>query len=132
MKLASLLFAIAALAFFATPTALSLAPAASAHFGTFWKTPGEAAYCRLLAAPVRVTCWTPNDGFTITLYTTRRPEVFYYPGHRDYYRAVGLLPFNAGVDYNVISCWSRRTGLTCTNAASHGFWLGRYHGFRIF
>jgi hypothetical protein len=62
-----------------------------------------------------------------------RPEHFYYRGHRDYFRRVSLLPFGGGVIYGdeTLSCFSRRSGLTCENVAGHGFWLGRYHGYRI-
>jgi len=103
-------------------------------FPLFWKTPGEAAYCRVLGGPARIVCWTPNDGFTVTLYTTRRPEHFYYAGHRDYYKAVRVLPFGYRVSYGAgtIACRSTTGGLTCTNPAGHGFWLGRYHGYRVF
>jgi hypothetical protein len=29
-------------------------------------------------------------------------------------------------------CTSRRTGLTCWNRGGHGWWLGRYRGYRFF
>ena len=32
----------------------------------------------------------------------------------------------------VFICTSRRTGLTCSNRDRHGFWLGRYRGYRVF
>ncbi len=107
---------------------------ASERFPVFWKTPGEAVYCRGLAGPARVVCWTPNDGFTITLYTTRVPEHFYYAGHKNYWKPVRVLPFGYRVSYGngTIVCRSATGGLTCNNAAGHGFWLGRYHGFRTF
>jgi hypothetical protein len=30
------------------------------------------------------------------------------------------------------TCTSLRTGLTCKNRSGHGWWLGRYKGYRIF
>jgi len=30
------------------------------------------------------------------------------------------------------SCSSRTNGLTCNNQAGHGWWLGRFKGYRIF
>ena len=30
------------------------------------------------------------------------------------------------------TCASRASGLTCTNRAGHGWWLGRYKGYRLF
>jgi len=29
-------------------------------------------------------------------------------------------------------CTSRRTGLLCWNRVGHGWWLGRYRGYRTF
>jgi hypothetical protein len=29
-------------------------------------------------------------------------------------------------------CNSRSSGLTCQNARGHGWWLGRYVGYRVF
>lgn len=30
------------------------------------------------------------------------------------------------------TCLSQRTGLTCKNRTGHGWWLGRFRGYRIF
>jgi len=30
------------------------------------------------------------------------------------------------------ACTSRTTGLTCVNRVGHGWWLGRYKGYRLF
>lgn len=105
---------------------------ASGQWTSYWKTPGEAAYCRVLYGPVHLICWTPNDGFTINLSTTRAPTHFYWGGHKDFYRDVPLLGFGYYWTWGgaTFRCDSNSNGLTCRNAASHGFWLGRYHGYR--
>jgi hypothetical protein len=43
---------------------------------------------------------------------------------------IGCRSFGSG--RLVFRCVSRRTGLTCTNARGHGWWIGRYHGYRLF
>ena len=45
------------------------------------------------------------------------------PGDAATCRGRGVLAF---------TCASARTGLTCRNAAGHGFWLGRPRGSRVF
>ena len=41
-------------------------------------------------------------------------------------------PDASGVGPINYRCWSRRTGLTCRNRQGHGWWLGRYRGYRLF
>lgn len=107
-------------------------------------TPGWAAECYVPApteGPVHwsLTCVTPNDGFTITIGAHGRPSFQYNrhaKGYRDAFAAKRLLRFgqhwNFKVRQEIFHCVSRRTGLTCWNRARHGWWLGRYHGYRIF
>jgi hypothetical protein len=32
----------------------------------------------------------------------------------------------------IYACVSRRTGLICVNSKRHGFWIGRFRGYRLF
>ena len=118
-----------ALALLASPTG-ALAVAA-------FSTPQNAAQCGLSEGEgqARLLCWTPNDGYTITIGPRAgRPR----PGtiiasNRDYVGPVGRrLPFGRTWRSWVYACVSRSTGLTCTNARGHGWWLGRFHGVRRF
>ena len=105
-------------------------------------------------------CWTPNDGWAVwinwrarrarTGYFTRRPRVVHATGVLKGYRPrARLLSFGRRWTYRcadprsfdscpapdgvvVFRCTSRRSGLTCTNTRRHGFWIGRYRGFRLF
>jgi hypothetical protein len=120
-------------------------------------TPGKAAYC---SSVVDITgdnagyvpwlyCWTPNDGFTIELRdVNRRPSARYVAKNKRHHesstrrltyrqewwlnRAGREGTGTAGQGNVLIRCASRTTGLTCTNRRGHGFWLGRYRGYRLF
>ena len=139
----------------------SLTVTAGAQARPFFRTPGQAAYCYLSEGNLEPSnpvlgCWTPNDGFTVgvahdeTLPSGRRKA--YVPANKKRtpsgYR---LLRFGqtfrwrctkvtTGLAENcstkegrtVFRCVSRRTGLTCTNRQGHGFWIGRYVGYRVF
>lgn len=122
-------------------------PAAASAEDWYFKTPGEAAYCRFENGAW--LCMTPNDGFWIRLtgiFSDNDVDVFSdndvdvrkgysdrFRGYRD--RAVQVLGFGRvqySSDAAVITCWSRRTGLTCKHYEGLSFWLGRYRGYRIF
>ena len=32
----------------------------------------------------------------------------------------------------IYACTSRSSGLTCSNTRDHGFWIGRFRGYRLF
>jgi hypothetical protein len=106
-------------------------------------TPGWAAQCVVgenFAGPPPLICWTPNDGFTVRMQPSGRASkryVRFNRGYRDRLFARRLLNFGQhwrfrlqGVTY--FRCTSRRTGVTCRNSTGHGWWLGRYRGYRIF
>jgi hypothetical protein len=127
---------VAILAAFAAPGAARASALAAFH------TPGWAAACFVPSPYERplwqtgLVCWTPNDGFTISMGPRGRPEWRYEPenrGYRDPFAAMRLLRF--GRHWAVRPYWhcvSRRTGLTCWNRAGRGWWIGRYRGFRTF
>jgi hypothetical protein len=107
--------------------------------GTAFRTAGDAAYCDLAGASF--FCFRPRDGFTIRIghLGTKRPT--FTRGYSDRYRGyrnerVRLLPFGRAwfsSDAEVITCWSRRSGLTCKHYDSGlTFWLDRRIGYRIY
>ena len=105
-------------------------------------TPGWAAQCyvpapyeRALSQTVLV-CVTPNDGFTISMGALGQPRWHHdrgARGYRDYFAAQRLLRFG---QYWALRpywfCSSKARGLTCWNKTGHGWWLGRYRGYRVF
>jgi hypothetical protein len=110
-----------------------------------FRTPARAAYCDYV--PVGETieggvpnpradfyCWTPNDGFYVDMHPSGRVRKGYgdqtkgaYPRHTDQ-----VLGFGERWSQPGFRCLSRRSGLTCRNARGHGWWLGRFRGYRIF
>jgi len=111
-------------------------PAAASADNWWFKTPGEAAYC---GVDNGFLCMTPNDGFWIR-FTGAEDDADVRKGYADRYRGYrGLADRVLGFgqvfyssDAAVITCWSRRTGLTCKHYEGLSFWLGRYRGYRIF
>jgi hypothetical protein len=109
-----------------------------------FKTPGEAAYCRMEFVHGvfdAFRCVTPNDGFWIRLTgLSKGTNVAVVKGvsrafHGYRNRAVRVLPFGReffSSDAFLITCWSRRSGLTCKHYDGLSFWLGRYRGYRIY
>lgn len=124
-----------------------------------FRTPDKAAYCYIAATlesanPV-LGCWTPNDGFTVTIAHDASPpkaQARYLqrnrgrkPGGYDILRFGQTYRWrcddvgrsfaetcSADAARTVFRCTSRSTGLTCTNRAGHGFHLGRFIGYRLF
>ncbi len=108
-------------------------------------TPDWAAQCvvaeNVLGGPSPLICWTPNDGFTVKRYPGGRVTKKYARANRAYrdrFFAKRLVGFGqhwgfriAYVGY-IYRCASLSTGVTCRNQAGHGWWLGRYKGYRIF
>jgi hypothetical protein len=89
-----------------------------------------------------LVCWTPNDGFTVEMTRYGRPSKRYVgsnQGYRDRFFAKRLLHYGQTWRFDLFgyepvnfTCTSRSTGLTCTNLSGHGWWLGRYRGYRLF
>src|SRR5215211_1949130 len=103
-----------------------------------FKTPGEAAYCGLVIRnydAVKLVCFTPNDGFTVAMTARGYPRKARVALNFDRYPQAPMLRFGRSwwsSDAGVWICTSRRLGLTCKNKAGHGWWLGRYRGYRLF
>jgi hypothetical protein len=114
--------------------------AAMAEEAPYLRTPGRAAYCGSgPAGPHRtseeyVFCFTPDDGFIVDLGRSGRAQKRYDRFYRHFYPSVPkLLRFgHHWIPFHGFRCESRKSGLTCHNQHRHGFWLGRYVGYRLF
>jgi hypothetical protein len=107
--------------------------------GWEFKTPGDAAYCRLESNSF--LCVTPNDGFWIRLtgiFDGDKVDVKkgYSRRFRDLHgragRVLGFGQVYYSSDAEAVTCWSRRSGLTCKAFDGLSFWLGRFRGYRIY
>jgi hypothetical protein len=118
--------------------ALAATPSAAAASDWSFKTPGGAAYCRMEVNGF--LCMTPNDGFWIRLTGIFGEDVDVRKGYSSRFRglqapAARVLGFGQvfySSDAEAITCWSRRSGLTCKQFAGLSFWLGRHRGYRIY
>ena len=105
-------------------------------------------------------CWTPDDGWWASIewngrrarsgiydtfprivhrvtklkgYAPAAPRVLRFGEHwRLRCHDPGDFRTCKGQGVTVFTCVSARTGLTCRNVAMHGFWIGRYRGYRLF
>ena len=108
-------------------------------------TPGRPAYCDYVPMGDTVHpnvpnprtdfyCWTPNDGFYVDMHATG--HVFGHDYEEQlrgaYPRTDQVLGFGQRWSQPGFRCVSRRSGLTCRNDAKHGWWLGRFRGYRVF
>ena len=118
--------------------ALTITPASSAFAISEFRTPKHAAYCGPThgAAPPRMICWTPDDGFTVSMDKRGRARSRYVSDNRGFRDPITkrVLRFGKTWRNSVLGyrCVSRRTGLTCRNRDGHGWWLGRFRGYRLF
>jgi hypothetical protein len=129
---------------------VALWSAAAGYARPDFRTPGKAAYCDLYPGKqiqggvegsftegppgsAAIECWTPNDGFRVRMSNRGSvPPHEYWPDYRGFTpRTKHLLGFGDSVALAGIRCVSRRSGLTCTNRSGHGWWIGRYRGYRI-
>jgi hypothetical protein len=113
-----------------------------AEFASF-VTPDRAAYCGVWDGGY-LMCWRPRDGLTLSMSRRGRPQRILdsnYRGYHDpesepvccYRRPSRVLPFGRSwARLRDWTCVSRATGLTCTNRAGHGWWLGRKRGSQLF
>lgn len=65
-------------------------PTAASGVADF-RTPKKAAYCGTSHGPgaIGLICWTPNDGFTVSMTRRGRPTKRYVDANRAYYDYVG-------------------------------------------
>ena len=86
---------------------------------------------------------TPNDGFWVRIsgrlyYSGSGVRVTKgygarFRGYRERVRVIGFGRTWTTSDAEVVTCRSRRSGLTCRHPMSGwAFWLGRYRGYRIY
>jgi hypothetical protein len=86
-------------------------------------------------------CWTPNDGYTITMLgyplgsgqvlpDSDRPRRLRSNerGNRHHEIGAAYLPRGVVERYGSFMCVSRASGLTCRNQKGHGWSLPRYRG----
>jgi hypothetical protein len=110
-------------------------PAVAAAYANF-RAPGRTVYCEVGdPPPPRVLeCWRATDGRSIAMLPTGRALVNPDTNTRGQYEdRAPVLQFGRTWHYRTsYRCTSRRLGVTCTNRSHHGFWLGRYHGYRLF
>jgi len=112
-----------------------------------FRTPSKAAYCDFVPQGEIVEggvphppaddlfCWRPNDGLTMQMTARGRGEDV--DGSRSQLKgahapARHLLRFGQRWRRREFTCVSRWSGLTCVNRARHGWWLGRFIGYRTF
>lgn len=104
--------------------------------GTKFATPANAgaqypaAYCRVENSSAALYCWTPNDGYTLAMDTSRPfrrvPDDELNKGKApDGYRT---LSFGERSSFGDFTCTSGRKNLSCLNLSGHGFSLPRYRG----
>ncbi|MGZ6285275.1 MAG: DUF6636 domain-containing protein [Ktedonobacterales bacterium] len=62
-----------------------------------------------------------------------RPQKYYDRLNRGHVEnSAPVLRFGRAMRLSSVVCRSRSTGLTCVNQRGHGWWLGRYVGYRLF
>jgi hypothetical protein len=119
-----------------TSCAVALAAASAAAAAAAFVTPAKAAYCGVSEGepPVHLICWRALDGLTLAMGRQGKARQGIDRANRGYHEPAGrLLLF--GQTWRVLGYWrcvSRSGGLTCTNRAGHGWWLGRRQGSRLF
>lgn len=131
-----------------------------AHFGTPGKAAYcYTEYAGYEDSRAQLFCWTPNDGWWVSIpWNGKRARTGIYDTFpqivhgktklKGYAPSARLLRFGQhwrlrcddpgnfktcrGKGVTSFACASQSTGLTCRNAAGHGFWIGRYRGYRLF
>lgn len=112
------------------------ANAIAVYFGT----PGNAAFCGMGPDSPHgysqefINCFTPDDGFAVYVGRYNRPHKEYVQFYRNLIieHPVKRLRFGETWRWDGFTCESRASGLTCWNPAGHGWWLGRFVGYRLF
>jgi hypothetical protein len=103
-----------------------------------FRTPDDGAYC---AFSDPFVCFRPSDGFYVQFKGIFRKYPKFVRGRSNRYLGyqnarVPLLRFGEvrySSDAEVVTCWSRRSGVTCKHYDSGlSFWIGRRSGYRIY
>ncbi|CAN5268880.1 hypothetical protein BH09ACT13_BH09ACT13_00850 [soil metagenome] len=124
------------LAILAVAVLVQVMPASASTEQWVFKTPGNATYCTMSGA---FLCMRPSDGFWLR-FTGVFGDTDVRKGYSNDFRGfrgsaqrvlrVGEVFYTS--DAAVITCWSRRAGVTCKHYEGLSFWLGRQRGYRIF
>ena len=125
--------------------AATMPSTASAASTIDFRTPDKAAYCdyvpqgEIIEGGVAnprpfLDCWTPNDGFFVTMFGRGKVHKGYSPDQlKDRYPAARrVLKFGKTWRRGGFHCISRSSGLTCRNTQEHGWRLGRFVGYTIY
>ena len=100
-------------------------------------TPGRAVQC-VHTTPDYLTCRRASDGLQVFMDSLTRVDVQKRTKPDPFTRSRRLLGFGErwrmgdAANRTVMTCRSRRTALTCTNQAGHGWWLYRDGRARIY
>lgn len=115
-------------------TVVLLVVPAEAFAVSDFRTPKRAAYCGVVhAGTTRLVCWTPNDGFAVSMSRYGRPKKRYIHNNRDFHDYVGeILRYGEVWRDRGFRCSSRGSGLRCSNRRGHGWRLGVFVGYRLF
>ncbi len=113
---------------------VALAVPAVAAASAVFRLPGRTLYCEIVQfKPTSLDCWRSTDGRNIGILLTGRavvnPDTNNRGNHQD---RAPVLQFGQTWHRFAYTCTSRRLGVTCKNRSGHGFWLGRYKGYRLF
>jgi hypothetical protein len=116
---------------------VSLATVSAATAAPAFVTPGKAAYRGVSEGepPLTLICWRPRDGLTLDMRRWGHAHRRLYRPNRGSDDAVPGRILSFGKIWRFPGYWkcvSSATGLTCTNRAGHGWWLGRVRGSKIF
>jgi len=119
---------------------IGLGPGEASAAEPLWifSTPSNAAYCTTnhprSPSDEALHCYRPSDG--LDLYLMRhggRPRVKMVRSEQGKHPPVFVhRHFGQFQTINGITCLIRESGLTCTNPANHGWWLGPTKGYRVF
>ena len=129
---------VGALVVVAALGASAVAGAARASALSAFHTPGWSAQCYVVGeeAPPVLTCSLPRSGFYVSMWASKRPLTGSDANDKNYhdvFAAQRLLGFDRYWKFGpLFGCVSRSTGLTCWNAAGHGWSLGRSGSYRLF
>ncbi len=116
-------------------------------------TPSRAVMCWEDYHEIQLACYTPNDGFSLFMYPTGRvprngdehpfsgspvknPTYGLWKRTDFNYKTGGLLNFGyRWTEWQALKrdyvCNSEKGGLTCKNRSGHGWWIGRFKGYRV-